>query len=693
MRPGRSFAVSLVALSALFALVADESWADTCPYSSNDRVPFASGETSLDVSTPAPLDYQHQIRVMNVFWSDHWDAIQKHQPPVDGSKTGFLRDDINQATYRLIQSNYFDRSCQYGTGLGGQHPFTWIGDTTTAIGQPDACAANPPTDILTRADAFNLAQCLEVTPDTRVPQAGGIPTLGLSVGGVCAGCGFLLSPPCYTDLTCMQFANGTGDLLLNIFIPADAIPMTAPAPDAWHWMVPSDAYGYLAYGSQGRPIYIAVYQLEKFDLTTDDINSRLLRLMAHEMVEVLTDPTQGDFWRDPNAPDSGESEVADICNPGHVATAANYGGNGRNNLHWSSNDLTPASQIAQLAPYWSNNDHYCINVDDDPPVTSDSQAPRAGWNNGPVTVTFSSVDQPTGPSAVGTASITYAVGSGAPVTVGGATASLTVSQQGITDIAFHGTDALGHVESDEHDTVMIDLTAPALMPTGRNPSPNAFGWYGTNPPNNIPVTESFQCSDTLSGIQSCTSTVSLSTEGAGQSITGTAEDNAGNVQTLSVGPINIDLTAPVISYTGNAGTYDASSTVNISCTATDALSGVNTTNCTNIVGPAYAFGVQTSIFSSTATDKAGNVGTGSVTFTVAVTVAGMENLVRRFVANSGVAGSLIAKLERIGAAQAAGDSVGKANAVNAFLSELDGIRGKQISDGDADILAYLASFL
>jgi hypothetical protein len=54
---------------------------------------------------------------------------------------------------------------------------------------------------------------------------------------------------------------------------------------------------------------------------------------------------------------------------------------------------------------------------------------------------------------------------------------------------------------------------------------------------------SFSCSDNLSGIASCPPPISVTTEGAGQVITGTAVDKAGNSAAVSV-TLNIDKTPP-----------------------------------------------------------------------------------------------------------------------------------------------------
>src|SRR5207237_2377251 len=87
-------------------------------------------------------------------------------------------------------------------------------------------------------------------------------------------------------------------------------------------------------------------------------------------------------------------------------------------------------------------------------------------------------------------------------------------------------------------TLNIDRTSPNVHTT-LVPSPNAFGW------NNTGVTVSFTCSDALSGVASCPSSQTVSTEGANQNIAGTATDLAGNTAAGSTS-VNVDKTPPVI---------------------------------------------------------------------------------------------------------------------------------------------------
>jgi len=193
----------------------------------------------------------------------------------------------------------------------------------------------------------------------------------------------------------------------------------------------------------------------------------------------------------------------------------------------------------------------------------------------------------------------------------------------------------GNVSTAASFSWTVDTTPPVINGAAAPPA-NGYGWNNTN------VTVSFICSDALSGVASCSPPTLLSGEGAGQSVTGTAMDNAGNIAHATVSGINIDKTKPTVNYTGNAGTYSGNQIVNITCTAADTLSGIASTTCANINGPANTFSPGTNTFSATATDKAGNQGSGSTSFTVNIngnlTVSGGENYT---FANGKITGNLV----------------------------------------------------
>ena len=177
--------------------------------------------------------------------------------------------------------------------------------------------------------------------------------------------------------------------------------------------------------------------------------------------------------------------------------------------------------------------------------------------------------------------------------------------------------------------VSLDTTAPAISGQ-RTPAANGYGW------NNTDVVVSFTCSDNAggSGVDTVTAPVTLSGNGAGQSVNGTCTDKAGNSASTTVGGVNIDKVAPTVTYGGNAGTYTVDQQVVITCTPGDGLSGIAGSTCTNVNAPAASFGLGPHALSATATDKAGNTGAGSATFTVVATPTSLCRLTEQVVRDS-----------------------------------------------------------
>jgi pectin methylesterase-like acyl-CoA thioesterase len=157
-----------------------------------------------------------------------------------------------------------------------------------------------------------------------------------------------------------------------------------------------------------------------------------------------------------------------------------------------------------------------------PQFTDVSRTPANlnGWNNTDVESSFTATDALSGFESGATATGTF-----------------TFTQEGADQShTFTVTDLAGNSATATVSAVNIDKTSP-IIEAVPNPAPNANGWNNTN------VTVSFNASDALSGIFSSSSPVTVASEGAGQVVTGSATDRAGNSATVNIS-INIDKTAP-----------------------------------------------------------------------------------------------------------------------------------------------------
>ncbi len=209
----------------------------------------------------------------------------------------------------------------------------------------------------------------------------------------------------------------------------------------------------------------------------------------------------------------------------------------------------------------------------------------AGWNNSAVTITWSATD------------------AGSGVASGPTPATDSVTSDGVVTKTATASDQLGNSGTGSV-TVKLDKSAPTITGS-RSPAANANGW------NNTDVTVTFTCNDGLSGIKSCSGTTTLSGEGANQSVTGTAVDNANNSATATVGGINIDKTAPTLTGAPTtspnaAGWYRSNVTVHWTCS--DGLSGLDGA-CpadSTISGEGTGLTVTASV-----SDKAGNTSTAT----------------------------------------------------------------------------------
>ncbi|RSM43071.1 hypothetical protein DMB66_53855 [Actinoplanes sp. ATCC 53533] len=232
-----------------------------------------------------------------------------------------------------------------------------------------------------------------------------------------------------------------------------------------------------------------------------------------------------------------------------------------------------------------------------------SQAAVNGWFRAPVTIHFTCAD------------------------TGGTVATCPADIQTTTDSAalrVSGTavDGAGNTTTSTM-TLRVDRTAPMITATVAG-TPNAAGWY-TSPP-----VIHYTCADAVSMISTCPADTTVNVDGAGQKITGTAYDKAGNTATATV-ELNIDRTVPTITATvlgeANAdGWYSTPPTVHYTCS--DRLSGIEACPADRLVDTE---GLDQQI-AGTVVDKAGNTATATVTLdidrtapTITATVVGDPN--------------------------------------------------------------------
>ncbi|HEX2175162.1 MAG TPA: hypothetical protein VHG70_04570, partial [Nocardioidaceae bacterium] len=285
-------------------------------------------------------------------------------------------------------------------------------------------------------------------------------------------------------------------------------------------------------------------------------------------------------------------------------------------------NLSASASSADLAGNITHATVSGIQIDRTAPLTSaEVAAPLpSGWYAGAVAVTLSASD-----ALSQVAETYYSLDGGIAQRY---TGPFTVSSKGVNAVTFWSVDHAGNVEdataASQTITVKIDGIDPTI--TGRrSPAANANGW------NNEPVNVSFDCEDAESGIAAdpgCPAPVTLSQAGAGQFVTRSVTDNAGNSASATVANINIDLTAPtsVVAGVTEGAVYATAPTV--SCTATDqpGLSGVATHGTPT--GNTSTPGVKT-VTCNGAVDKAGNeqtVASAAVAYTIAVAPNVVKNV-------------------------------------------------------------------
>ena len=121
--------------------------------------------------------------------------------------------------------------------------------------------------------------------------------------------------------------------------------------------------------------------------------------------------------------------------------------------------------------------------------------------------------------------------------------------------------------------------APLSIASDVTPAPSAAGWYGS-----APVNVHFTCTDSAAAVTSCIGNTAVWTAGTNIAVGAQATDAAGNKASLTL-LLNVDLEPPQLSVLSPAPSAlfpSGTSTVVISGTAADGLSGLQSVMCGSI---------------------------------------------------------------------------------------------------------------
>ncbi|MEV5896362.1 OmpL47-type beta-barrel domain-containing protein [Nonomuraea fuscirosea] len=231
---------------------------------------------------------------------------------------------------------------------------------------------------------------------------------------------------------------------------------------------------------------------------------------------------------------------------------------------------------------------------------------------------------------------------------------------------------------DGSEVLPADTKAPVTTAEAA-PEPNAAGWHKAD------VTVTLKPADDLSGLARTeyglaegswtgyTGPIVLSAD-AVHTVRYRSTDRALNTEAAKSLTVRLDKAAPTVTYTGAQQSYGILENVAITCTAADNLSGVASTTCQDVSGPAYDFDPAGNTFSATATDVAGNTAqAASVTFRLVVTYADLCTLTKRFVTDLGLvqAKAMCALLHTAELAENLGNQTAKATAVRGYVLQVN----------------------
>lgn len=340
-----------------------------------------------------------------------------------------------------------------------------------------------------------------------------------------------------------------------------------------------------------------------------------------------------------------------------------------------------------------------VSVDTCSPLISYSGP--TGWSSRPIDVGVVANDRTSGIAAV------YLVPrEGETLQEEATTLRVHLDEESWYDLRMWAIDVAGNVSISLTACLGLDFTPPQIEVLPTRP-PNEHGWY------NSPVAVSFAAVDPPladghpgSGLAEVSPESSVSTEGLGLEVFGSAADLAGNRAIASLS-LNLDMTKPTLALVfPERDLFTDDSVLCYEVQAHDALSGIEAWNvmldgsvCSENTIDLWTLPLGQHAMTVTAQDVAGNVSSLTKEFVTTTTIESLISLKHTFLQRGwlgtapGCARSLDAKLESALRAAKQGRRKTFDNVLEAFIHEVEALREVHIWGPAADTLIRDARYL
>jgi hypothetical protein len=319
------------------------------------------------------------------------------------------------------------------------------------------------------------------------------------------------------------------------------------------------------------------------------------------------------------------------------------------------------------------------------PASLNGSLGNAGWYLSDVMAQLFASDSGSGVATI------YAFLDNVETSISGGSGSIAITGDAIHSLSFYAVDQKGNTSGTTTMSIKIDTTAPTISGTALS-QPNQYGWY------NSAMEVEFAASDALSGLADHSPNQILTSEGANQSLTGSAVDLAGNRADFTLGDLNLDTSAPQISISGisDGATYNLGLVPTANFNLSDTLSGV-ATNGAELNGTPDIFGCGNFSYSVTATDQAGNSSSLTASYSVEATPEGAIELIDNLFTDGSLsgqtAGTVQASLERALEGYVGNPTLGD-NMMDSFKNQVEAaLNSGKVDAATAELLLDAASYI